>query len=240
MMLPHAAKGFLVMNPVEQTKQCPDCNSRPVVLRALNDRSVQINNESIQQADLADRLKQIFRTRVERVLYVTADPNVVYQRFAELIDLGRGLVDYVVILTPSVERQAQKTWFCCLRFLPTRSERRFVGENLPTWHPSTEFDSGRATVDPALTYYTGLPRRLGLVLRLSVAAVLIGTIAIQGRHHFKYGHWIGYGWHVDVVSDPAPRTYSGISSTVPFARIRNFTLFPAAVEFCLAVDDVAP
>jgi len=42
------------------------------------------------------------------VLFVTADPNVAYHRFAELIDIGHRLVVYVVMLTPSVERQARK------------------------------------------------------------------------------------------------------------------------------------
>lgn len=89
-----------------------------------------------------------------------------------------------------------------------------------------------------MTRYSGLPRRLGIVLRLAVAAVLIGTVAIQVQHNLKYGHWIGYGWHVDVVSDP--RSFGGVSRTAQFARIRNFTFFPATVEFCLAVDDIAP
>jgi len=56
------------MNPVEQTEHCPDCNSRPVILRALDDGSVQINQNVVQKGDLENLLGEIFSTRAERVL----------------------------------------------------------------------------------------------------------------------------------------------------------------------------
>ena len=70
--------------------------------------------------------------------------------------------------------------------------------------------------------------------------LLGGMVATEVRHRLKYGHWMGYGWDVDMVSDPAPASFGNVVKMVQFARIRNLTFSTATVQFCVGVDDVYP
>jgi len=67
---------------------------------------------------------------------------------------------------------------------------------------------------------------------VATATLLIAGIAtVEWRHHSMYGHWLGYGWHIDVLADhvgDTPVRYLGIS---------NFGLLPASIEACIPRND---
>jgi biopolymer transport protein ExbD len=85
--------------------QCGD--SDVIVLQLLNDRSFRINSESIPIENLRGQLREIFRSRAERVLLVRADPEVSFQEVVTAIDIAQGAISnlYVALLTPEAERE---------------------------------------------------------------------------------------------------------------------------------------
>lgn len=81
--------------------------------------------------------------------------------------------------------------------------------------------------------------RLGLAL---LGLLLAGSVAaVEFRHHSQFGHWIGIGWHVDVISERANyQTFVPGVQHVLSARILNFTPLPNLVEACIEPNDVKP
>lgn len=70
----------------------------------------------------------------------------------------------------------------------------------------------------------------------AAVAVLIGSIVfIEVRHHSMYGHWFGYGWHVDVLSDQLEDPLPGIHHAL-YVGVTNFGLLPGSVEGCIPKD----
>jgi len=64
----------------------------------LENSNVRIFDDGVQEtkrAELADRLRAIFRTRAERVLFLTADSNLPFQSVADVIDISESVVDFV-------------------------------------------------------------------------------------------------------------------------------------------------
>lgn len=97
-----SAKG-LPVKIAYQAKRCGD--GRTTVVRVLKNGNVRIFDNGVQEtkrAELADRLRAIFRTRAERVLFLTADSNLPFQSVADVIDISESVVDFVAIVTPAV------------------------------------------------------------------------------------------------------------------------------------------
>jgi hypothetical protein len=85
-------------------------------------------------------------------------------------------------------------------------------------------------------------RVLRAVVATAAAALMFGIgLRTEIRHHAKYGHWIGYGWHGDVISEVAENgeVPPGVHY-VQRAVIINFTLLPRMVEACVEPNDVRP
>jgi biopolymer transport protein ExbD len=87
-----------------QEKECFD-NRRLVIAQVLANGKVSFNGGElvIQRSELADRLHEIFKTRAERLLFIEGDPDLPVSSVAEVIDISRKEVAFVVILTPAVE-----------------------------------------------------------------------------------------------------------------------------------------
>ena len=78
-----------------------------------------------------------------------------------------------------------------------------------------------------------------IALGFIVALLVVCTATVEAHHRIKYGHWVGYGWHVDLASE---KVTSGIPGVERFwyAVVTNFTLLPGSVEACLEPNDVQP
>jgi len=78
-----------------------------VVARVLENGKVRIlaspQNEDLGRDEFASRLSEVFKNRVERLLFIEADPNLTFQSVAEVIDMSEKIVGFVAILTPSVQ-----------------------------------------------------------------------------------------------------------------------------------------
>ncbi len=103
---PITPKGLeaLVPQPNENEQQQAQPNARTVVVSVNADRSIQINRDPSSLDTLEDNLRDIFKTRAERVMFVRGAPALDYQDVAKIIDIGKGAgVDKIGLLTEDIQ-----------------------------------------------------------------------------------------------------------------------------------------
>lgn len=109
---PITPKGLeaLVPQPNENEQQQQQPNARTVVVSVDEDMSsrdrvsIMINRDPSTLDTLEDNLRDIFKTRAERVMFVRGAPQLDYQYVAKVIDIGKGAgVDKIGLLTEQIE-----------------------------------------------------------------------------------------------------------------------------------------
>lgn len=104
---PLTPKGLEALVPQPPPKDAPPPdpnNDRTVVIVIEKDKSMKINQEPILEANLGDRLADVFKTRAERVVFVKGDPEIDFQYVARAIDIAKGAgLDKVGLMTKAVE-----------------------------------------------------------------------------------------------------------------------------------------
>ncbi len=104
---PLTPKGLeaLVPQPSEdEQQQQSQPNARTVVVSVNADRSIMINRDPSDLNVLEEHLRDIFKTRAERVMFVRGAPNLDYRDVAAVIDIGKGAgVDKIGLLTEQIE-----------------------------------------------------------------------------------------------------------------------------------------
>ncbi len=103
---PLTPKGLeaLVPQPSEDEQQQVQPNARTVVVSVNADRSIMINRDPSNLNVLEEHLRDIFKTRAERVMFVRGAPNLDYRDVAAVIDVGKGAgVDKIGLLTEQIE-----------------------------------------------------------------------------------------------------------------------------------------
>ena len=103
---PLTPKGLeaLVPEPNENEVEQPPSDIRTVVVSVNANKSILINRDPIQLEGLEDRLRDIFKTRAERVMFVRGAPTLDFRDVAEVIDIGKGAgVDRIGLLTEEIE-----------------------------------------------------------------------------------------------------------------------------------------
>jgi biopolymer transport protein ExbD len=103
---PLTPKGLdaLVPQPPPPGAQEDASNIRTVVIVLNRDSSMQINQDPVDEANLGQRLTDIFKTRAERVVFVKGDPDLEYRRIAAAIDVAKGAgIDKIGLMTAKVE-----------------------------------------------------------------------------------------------------------------------------------------
>jgi biopolymer transport protein TolR len=105
MMIPHNTSGLpsdVPQPPSPDSSPPPD--PRQIVLEIAKDRSVRINSQPVEMADLAGKLAPLFARSGERILFLHGDGELEFSDVAAVIDLARGAgADRVALLT-------QRTW----------------------------------------------------------------------------------------------------------------------------------
>lgn len=103
---PITPKGLeaLVPQPNEDEQQQQEQpNARTVVVSVNANRSIMINRDPSSLERLEENLRDIFKTRAERVMFVRGDPALDYQDVAKVIDIGKGAgVDKIGLLTEQI------------------------------------------------------------------------------------------------------------------------------------------
>jgi biopolymer transport protein ExbD len=82
-----------------------DCGEgdRSIVVHVGRTGRASLNGEVLQPEELEHRLRDIFSRRAEKLVFVSADPEVPFALVARVIDLANGHVDHVALLTPTVQ-----------------------------------------------------------------------------------------------------------------------------------------
>ncbi len=103
---PITPKGLeaLVPQPNEDQQNQVQPNARTVVVSINANRSIMINRDESSPDMLEQNLRDIFKTRAERVMFVRGAPMLDYQDVAKIIDIGKGAgVDKIGLLTEQIE-----------------------------------------------------------------------------------------------------------------------------------------
>jgi biopolymer transport protein ExbD len=93
----------------EPPKYCGD--GRTVVPYIKRDGSLKMDSETLQAAELGQRVRHVFQTRFQKVILIRADPDVSYGQVIKIIDTARGEGIYSALLTPRIEDMRP---CCCL------------------------------------------------------------------------------------------------------------------------------
>jgi biopolymer transport protein TolR len=98
--LPMTQKGTDINLPLETKSAESATDSTQIVLTMNADRSISINNQDVQMADLQSRLSEIFEARKEKTMFILGAPTLPYGNVVMAIDAARGAgVDKVGIVT---------------------------------------------------------------------------------------------------------------------------------------------
>ena len=81
---------------------------RMIVLEYKADGRLAINSQPVTVPELQDRLREIFRDRADRTLYLMGDGELPYGKVVHAIDLAKGAgVERVGVVTESMRRAAE-------------------------------------------------------------------------------------------------------------------------------------
>ncbi len=98
--LPMTQKGTDINLPLETKAADAADTSVQIVLTMNADRSMAINNQNVQMADLQSRLSEIFETRKEKTMFILGAGTLPYGNVVQAIDAARGAgIDKVGIVT---------------------------------------------------------------------------------------------------------------------------------------------
>lgn len=90
----------LVPQKDDEQDETPPPNKRTVVVSVEQNRSISINRQPAELDTLEEQLREIFKTRAERVMFVRGHPSLEFQQIAQIIDRGKGAgVDKIGLIT---------------------------------------------------------------------------------------------------------------------------------------------
>ena len=81
----------------------PDELAKTIIVSIDSAEVIKINQQVTELSQLGGALQDIFRTRNERVMFVNADPELLYREVVDVIDIGKGAgVDKIGLMPPSL------------------------------------------------------------------------------------------------------------------------------------------
>ncbi len=106
-LTPKGLDALVPQPPKDPTKQPPP-SDRTIVVQVLKgggDKvALKINQDDVTWENLEGRLNDIFKTRAEKVMFVKADPDLVFNDVAQVIDIAHAAgVDKVGLITAKIE-----------------------------------------------------------------------------------------------------------------------------------------
>jgi biopolymer transport protein ExbD len=103
-LTPHGLDVLAPQPPPPNAPPPPPDQDRTVVIVIDKDKSVKLNQDSIEWDKLQDRLTEVFKTRAERVVFVRADKDLQFESVATAIDMAKGAgIDKIGLMTPKIE-----------------------------------------------------------------------------------------------------------------------------------------
>lgn len=95
----HVAKGLPLR--IASMGPCYPGDRRVVVIRVLPGGQLMINTDSSSWSELGGQLDAIFRTRAERLAFVTAEPDLPFSQVADAINIATKHLDRVALFPRS-------------------------------------------------------------------------------------------------------------------------------------------
>lgn len=103
--LPLSQRGLDAHLPPETAPPEARPDDRTIMVEYFEDRRLEINRQPIALADLETRLREIFRERRNKTLYIAGHGSLRYGEIVAVIDAGKGAgVDRVGIVTERMRR----------------------------------------------------------------------------------------------------------------------------------------
>lgn len=81
-------------------------NLQDIVLLVHGDATVTLNQEVVAEADLEARLKEVFRTRGNHLVFVGAEAEIPFENVVRVIDMARGVGLDRIAMLPRAKGQA--------------------------------------------------------------------------------------------------------------------------------------
>ena len=106
--LPLSQRGLDANLPAETTATSPPPIDTRIMVEYFADKRLEINHEPVTIARLEDRLREIFRERDNKTLYIAGDGSLRYGEIVEVIDASKGAgVSRVGIITDGMRRSVR-------------------------------------------------------------------------------------------------------------------------------------
>ncbi len=103
-LTPKGLDALVPQPPPPNTPPPPPDQDRTVVIIIEKDKSMKLNTEPVTEANLGQRLMDVFKTRNERVVFVKGDPDLDFVYVARAIDIAKGAgLDKVGLMTKNIE-----------------------------------------------------------------------------------------------------------------------------------------
>jgi biopolymer transport protein TolR len=104
-VLPLNQRGVDVNLPLEVNKPETKAPQDQIVLEYNADRSIAVNKQPVQLQALEGRLRDIFESRREKMMFIVGDPSLKYGDIIQVIDAAKGAgVEKVGIVTEGMRR----------------------------------------------------------------------------------------------------------------------------------------
>ncbi len=107
-IVPHTPHGLgaLIPQPNKNQKQNQAVVERTIVVSVNAQRQVSINQTPVPLNQLQDRLVDIFKTRNDKVMFVSGDPSIPFAAVVPILDIAHGAnVDKVGLLLKQLQAQ---------------------------------------------------------------------------------------------------------------------------------------
>jgi len=101
---PVTQRGIDIQLPETQTGEEGVVDITKVVLTLEKDQTIYINQETISKDLLGNRLRSIYESKQDKVIFIRADASVPYKEVLSLIDIARGAgVEVLGVMTTPYE-----------------------------------------------------------------------------------------------------------------------------------------
>ena len=103
--LPLSQRGLDAHLPAETTRESTPARDEQIMLEYFEDRRIEINQKAVSILDLEEQLREIFRERRNKTLYIAGHGSLRYGEIVTVIDASKGAgVDRVGIITDGMRR----------------------------------------------------------------------------------------------------------------------------------------
>ena len=107
--LPLSQRGLDAHLPAETTSESTPAIDERIMLEYFEDRRIEVNRTPVSIAVLEEQLREIFRERRNKTLYIAGHGSLRYGEIVAVIDASRGAgVDRVGIITDGMRRGARQ------------------------------------------------------------------------------------------------------------------------------------